>query len=351
VVAVSFAPLHVALRRAVTRLVYGQWSEPAEVLATTGRRLQDASDAPALLGNLVEEIATGLDLDAVWITDERRHVMARHGVPGDATDSAALTAYGLPVGRLHWRGDPPREAQRLLLADLAGQIGAVVHGAGLVESLRGARERLVLAREEERRRLRRDLHDGLGPELAALTMQVDALRNRAGASAVDLDAELVRLRSGLQASVQAVRRVVEGLRPPALDELGLAGALEELVDGLAGGPAITVDVEEVPGLGAATEVAVYRVAQEALTNVVRHSRAERASVSLRTDRATLVLTVRDEGVGGVAPREGGVGLGSMTDRAEEVGGRLEVHHGDGAGTCVMLTVPLVTEALTREEAS
>ena len=343
VVAVSFAPLHAALRRGANRMVLGRWSEPADALAATGLRLKDAADAPALLVTLVEEAADGLGLDAVWITDAEGVVIAAQGAPGRATGGTPLTAYGEGVGRLDWRGAPLRDAQVRLLHDVSGQIGAVVHGAALLGSLTAAREDLVRAREEERRRLRRDLHDGLGPELAALTMRVDTLRNRRDAEGVDLDAELVGLRGAIQSAVASVRRIVEGLRPPALDDLGIAAALEQVADGLPGGPAITVEVDPVPDLPAAAEVAIYRVAQEALTNVVRHSGASRACVRLRAEDHLVVLSVTDDGSGGAAARIDGLGLGSMRERAAEVGGAVEVQSRPGGGTTVILRVPLAPD--------
>jgi signal transduction histidine kinase len=139
-----------------------------------------------------------------------------------------------------------------------------------------------------------------------------------------------------------VRRIVEGLRPPALDELGLSGAIEQLADRLTAGTDLLVDVEVAgpPALPAAVEVAVYRVAQEALTNVVRHAGARQACVRIRVDGDELVLEVTDDGTGTPAPREGGVGLGSMRERAEELGGRLEVTGRPGAGTRVVARLPV-----------
>jgi signal transduction histidine kinase len=219
-----------------------------------------------------------------------------------------------------------------------------VHAAALLDVVRAAQERQVLTREEERKRLRRDLHDGLGPALAALTLHVDALRNRAGSggAAEDLEAGLLGLRSGIQGTVSDVRRIVEGLRPPALDELGLPGALAQLADRLTAGTGLIVDVD-VPAVlrvPAAVEVAAYRVAQEALTNVVRHAGAGRACVRVRPADGDLLVEVRDDGRGVPGPREGGVGLGSMRERAEELGGRLEVDSGPGRGTRVLARLPL-----------
>ena len=341
VVAVSFAPLRNALQQAVNRMTYGQWSQPADVLAATGRRLAYATDVPGLLGTLAEELGTGLGLGYVEICDRDGRRLASYGSPGQACDELPLTAYGAPVGALRWSRQRLRAKDRRLLEDLAHQLGGVVHAASLFDTIREAQERLVLAREEERRRVRRDLHDGLGPSLAGLTLQVDTLRNRVGAPGLDVDAELLRIRAGIQATVVDVRRIVEGLRPPALDELGLAGAVEQLVARTATpAVAVEVDVPALPPIPAGVEVAVYRVAQEALTNVVRHARATRAHIRVTLQDNTVTLRVTDNGSGEVAPRAGGVGLTSMRERAEEISGALEITPVPGRGTTVELRLPV-----------
>jgi signal transduction histidine kinase len=171
-----------------------------------------------------------------------------------------------------------------------------------------------------------------------LTLQVDTLRNR-----LNLTDEpgLLELRDGVQSTVVDVRRIVEGLRPPALDELGLAGALEQLAGRLgdAGTPAIEICVSsgELP---AAVEVAAYRIVQEALTNAVRHAQADHVSVSVVAMPECLAVTVADDGVGIVVPRAGGVGLGSMRERADEIGGSVRYDARSGTGTTVVARLPL-----------
>ncbi|MGZ4650884.1 MAG: histidine kinase, partial [Kineosporiaceae bacterium] len=238
IVAVTFAPLRDALQRGANKLTYGQWSQPADVLASTARRLGDAADVPSLLRSLVDDVGEVLDLAYMEITDPDGQSLARRGDrPGDV-DQLAMTAYGVEVGTLAWARRPLRGADRALLADLARQLGTVVHAAGLLDAVRSSQERLVLAREEERRRLRRDLHDGLGPALAGLMLRVDTLRNLVRSRPPDAEASgvaargLLELRSGIQAAVVDVRRIVEGLRPPALDELGLPDAVAQLADRL-----------------------------------------------------------------------------------------------------------------------
>jgi signal transduction histidine kinase len=347
VVAVSFAPLRDALQRAANKLTYGQWSQPAELLAATGRRLADATDVPALLQTLADELGGGLHLPYVEIDDAAGDMLARYGEPGADTETIVLQAYGAPVGMLRWSGRELRDSDRGLVRDVAGQLGAVVHSAVLLDSLRASQERLVLAREEERRRLRRDLHDGLGPALAGLTLQVDTLRHRLGTAEQgdEADASLLGLRSGIQSTVLDVRRIVEGLRPPALDELGLTEALRQLAHRLEvpGGPTVGVTVEMPVRLPAAVEVATYRIVAEAVTNAVKHADARQVQVRVSAGTTCVVVEVCDDGTGAAAARDEGVGLVSMRERAEEIGGSLLVGSRRGRGTTVRAELPLAVE--------
>jgi signal transduction histidine kinase len=341
VVAVAFAPARDALQGAANRVVYGRWAAPADVLAGTGHRLADAADATTLLQELTDELVDGLGLTHADIRDRGGHMLALSGDPDAADEQIGLSAYGKPVGTLRFGGPRLREADRLLLADLARQIGGVVHATGLVAELRDARERLLLAGEQERRRLRGDLHDGLGPSLAGLGLLVDSIDNRLdpGHPAA---ADLARLRAGLRETVADVRRLVEGLRPPALDDLGLFGAVAALSRALAGGAGLEVRLdlpEGRPALPAAVEVTAYRVAQEALTNVVRHSRARTCSVAGAVTGDELVLEVGDDGQG-LNGTGRGVGLTSMLERAEQIGGRVALASPPSGGTTVQLTLPL-----------
>jgi len=345
VVAVAFAPLRNVLQHWVNRFTYGQWSEPADVLTSTGRRLGDAADVPGLLRTMTEELGFRLGLEYVEITNVHGRSLAVHGTPQQPFEETPLTAYGQTVGSL--RVSPPRlrGSDRHLLQDLATQIGGVVHSAGLVDALRESQEGLVRAREEERRRLRRDLHDGLGSALAGLTLQVDTVRNLVAAGA-DADADLLHLRGGVASTVLDVRRIVEGLRPPALDELGLDGALRQLVERTTRGLKLGVEVsmpDELPDIPAAVEVAAYRVAQEALTNAVRHSGADLARLVLDVTDAEVRLEVADNGSGEVRARPGGIGLTTMYERAAEIGGRLSIKATD-CGTTITLWLPRSTAA-------
>ena len=228
VVALVFTPLRLGVSSLANRVTYGHWSAPADVLAATERRLRDATDLPGLLQAMVTELADLLRLPHLELLDTHGDVVCRAGqVTARPTEELALTAYGAPVGTMRWASTPLGSNDRRLLDAVARQLGEALHATALVEALRHAQERLVVTREEERKRLRRDLHDGLGPSLAALGMEVDGLRNRMPALRPEqTDTELLALRQGIQRTVLEVRRVVEGLRPPALDELGLDGAVE-----------------------------------------------------------------------------------------------------------------------------
>ena len=343
VVAVAFAPLRESLQRTVTRLTYGRWSMPADVLSDTGRRLADAADSKSLLESLTAELVDGLGLDYAEICDATGQRLVHAGTPSTATRTVPLAAYGSQVGALRWAGRPLRSGEAALLTDLGHQIGGAVHTTALVESLRTAQEQLVLGREQERRRLRHDLHDGLGPALAGLGLQLDTVHNllRAGEP---VEPRIEQLRAGLRETVAEVRRIVEGLRPPAIDDLGLFGALSELGRQLTDGRGVVLELDLPrcrPVLPAAVEVAAYRIAQEALTNVVRHSQASACAIAGDVVDGALLLRITDDGRGG-AGRATGLGMTSMHGRALEIGGHVEVASPPG-GTTVTVRLPVEPE--------
>ncbi len=201
-----------------------------------------------------------------------------------------------------------------------------MHAVLLSQELQRSRERLVAAREEERRRLRRDLHDGLGPILTAVTLKADAARSTLHAAPGQARGLLAELRGDAKQAIGDLRRVVEDLRPAALDELGLLGALGQQVDRFTrqGLSIVLVAPPALPVLPAAVEVAAYRICTEALTNIARHAHAHHASIVVAIDRA-LWLEVHDDGAAGTAGDSWppGVGLLSMAVRVAEVGGTLQ----------------------------
>jgi signal transduction histidine kinase len=221
----------------------------------------------------------------------------------------------------------------------------------LSADLQRSRERLVEAREEERRRLRRDLHDGLGPQLSSQALTIDAVRRLMRQDPDAAEELLLDLKADAQDAVTDIRRLVYGLRPPALDDLGLLGALRESAAQYSPkGLSVSVEApERLPPLSAAVEVAAYRIAQEALTNVVRHAEASTCTVSLAIDEASVLrLEVRDDGRGIPDQQENssvrtGVGLTSMRERVSELGGSLVVEPLPEGGTLVCASLPLPEE--------
>jgi signal transduction histidine kinase len=247
-------------------------------------------------------------------------------------------AYGERVGTLSYSSAVPlRSAGQTVLDDLAGHIGGLLHAHRIGHDLRVARERLVLATEEERRRLRRDLHDGLGPALAGHLLRVDVAA-RAAEPGSAAEQSLIELQREMQSTMSDLRRVVEGLRPPALDELGLTGAVQQVVHRLTAGTAVRVELEvaPLPQLPAAVEVAAFRIVSEAVTNVVKHAGATRCRIAIDGSRRCLQIRVEDDGRGG-QPRSGsGHGLETMRERAEELGGALLVTASEGTTVCADL---------------
>ncbi len=351
VAALLAQPLRAGLQRVVNRLMYGDRDDPATVLARLGDRLATAAAPAETLPALVQTIAQTLKLPYVAIEsgEEEPVVLAETGRKPASPLRLPLVYHAAPVGELLVAPRAPDEpftpAERRLLDNVARQAGAAVYAAQLTDRLQRSREQLVLAREEERRRLQRDLHDGLGPQLAALGMQLDVARGLAVESP-EAAALLARLSVETQTAIADIRRLVYDLRPPALDQLGLVGALREYAIGQSNGrgPRLTVDAPEtLPPLPAAVEVAAYRIVQEAVANCLRHAAAENCRVTLHIN-GSLHMEVTDDGRGLSPAAMAGVGLASMRERAAELGGACHVATAPGGGTRIVATFPLPAEA-------
>ena len=332
---------------------------PRVALRELGRRLAEAVPDEQVADEVVTVVRQCLGVPYVAVEVGARDVppvLVAHGVPTRRLLTYLMVHRGVQVGRLlvGYDEDAPIDPpERGLLAELADRAGAAVHRAGLAADLRRttedlgrAREHLVLTRDEERRRMRRDLHDGLAPTLAAAELTSAAAADLVGRDPRAAEQMLERLQHTLRAAIADIRTLVDELHPPAL-ELGLLPALREHVTGI--WPVLAADVEapdSLPPLPAAVEVAAYRICQEALMNVVKHADAHHVLIRVAAaDR--LQLEIVDDGVG--LPRQrtgdstgvgGGVGLGSMRDRAHEVGGRFVVESMPGGGTRVSVSLPL-----------
>jgi signal transduction histidine kinase len=220
-----------------------------------------------------------------------------------------------------------------------------VHAVRLSQELQLARQRIVQLREEERRRIRRDLHDGLGPALAGLTFTLEAVRNLTGSDLQRADELLVSATEQVQTMIGDVRRLIYGLRPPTLDQLGLAASLRGLATQESSPEtSVTIDApNSMPPLPAAVEVAAYWIAQEALTNVKRHAHAQVCSVRVDLEPTMLRLEIADNGAG-LSNGSMGIGLHTMKERAAEVGGTCEIGDRNGGGTLVVVSLPRLPAA-------
>ncbi len=322
-VALIIAPILPRLQQLVDRALYGDRRDPARIASRVGEQLS------AGLPGVVAAIRSGLRFPYTALTVDGT-VIAADGtepqivVPLDLEyggTSVAQLMIGLRSGE-----NALSAADRDVLALLAVPLAVAVHATRLSSELQSSREKLVATREEERRRIRRDLHDGLGPTLTGVAFTADAAANLIDTDTGKARDLLTTLRTDTRAAIADVRRLVDDLRPPALDELGLVGALQQRADQLAfraDGASIQVEVaaDGLPALPAALEVAAYRIATEALTNVVRHSRATSAVLALRCGD-DLEVEVTDDGPPNGAWRPG-VGLHAMRERAAELGGAFE----------------------------
>ncbi len=336
IVAVAVHPAYAFLRGRIERWVYGYRADPATALRKLGADL--ASAAPLrILDTITASVADTLKVDRVWLET--------NGAPAPDVPPAIrvpLVHRGERIGDLAVEMPPGRTmsaADTRLLDDLARHAAVTVRAAQLAGELHASRSRIVTAREEERKRLRRDLHDGLGPSLAAILLKLQAARSRTDDA--ERNALLAEIRDETKAAIREVRRVVDDLRPPAIDEVGLVGAIRQRAASLSTSALVfrVHGPDTLPSLPAAVEVAAFRIASEAMTNVARHSGAGRCSVELEV-AGTLGLTVSDNGRGGTAPAGDGVGWTSMIDRAAELGGSCTIASRAEGGLVVRAVLPL-----------
>ena len=352
-VAVLFQPIRDRLQRGVNRLLYGQRDEPFEVLTRLGQSLEQSA-ADTALPALVDTVAQALRLPYVDLQErqgDRFVTVAATGRPVDDPVSFPMIYQAEEIGRLLVGSRTPGEtlgaADEHLLRNIARQAGATVYDTRLTADLQRSRQQIVASREEERRRLRRDLHDGLGPSLASLLLEARVLRRMIREDPAAAEGLADEIQADIRATIDDVRRVVNELRPPALDDLGLVPALQVMAAKLGrsddqGAPGLSVQVDapaDLPSLPAAVEVAAYRIVQEGLANVLHHAQARQAVVRIRVN-GDLRVEVWDDGAGFQTRRRGGVGLISMRERAAELGGRCEISSTPGAGTLITATLPI-----------
>jgi two-component system NarL family sensor kinase len=360
VVAVAFQPLRLRVQRTVNQLIYGYRDQPDVVLREIARTLDPAADADAVLAAAARTLGRSLRLPDVALEIDggpqfrgrysagqpgaSQPGASQHGASQHGLAEAAAAQYGGTAVRIlvaPRRGTVVSGRDRRLLADLAPSIAVVAESHRLSRVLDTARLRAIATLAEEQRRMRRDLHDGLGPVLAGVRMTISSARRLAGPASAEADQMLADAHGDVQAAMEEVRRLAHDLRPPALDELGLAAALRDRATRiLAVGCALDFAASGLDGpLPAAVEVAAYRIAAEAVHNVARHAGATRCSVRLRGSGDELLVEVTDDGTG-LGPGSPGIGLRSLRERAEELGGTIEITTSPDAGTVVRARLPV-----------
>lgn len=355
-VALLFQPLREWLQRSMNRIMYGDRDDPYRVIVRLGQRLEATLAPDAMLPVIVETVAQALKLPYAAIAldhDAGPSIVACYGTPNGGLVHLPLVYQGEQIGELVLAPRAPGESftttDRRLLASLARQAGVAAHTVHLTidlqrltHELQHSREQMVTTREEERRRLRRDLHDGLGSVLASLNWRAGAIRKLLVLDPLAADTLVGEQQSTIRGAIADIRRLVYELRPPSLDELGLVGAIQErAAQESASGVSVDVVIpENLPALSAAVEVAAYRITQEALVNVIRHARAHRCSVHLEVKQGLLQVEIVDDGIGLKTGYRAGVGLLSMRERAEELGGTCEISQSQGGGTRISVSIPL-----------
>lgn len=339
VVAVAVVPLRDRLQRLVDKVVYGDRGDPLSAL----RRLvtpMGLAGGESLLPDVLGGLARSLRVPGAEIVG-RGGTRAALGMPGEHAYEVPLVMGGQGIGvlRLAPRAGeaqlPP--ADQRLAESLAPLVAAVLRSVELAEALQLEQSRVVAATETERARLRQELHDGLGPSLTGIGLGLEALESKVGAS--DL---VTRLRAETTSSLEEVRRIIDGLRPGALEDADLLSLLRLRAEHLSATTPVRVTVTapaRMAPLPPDVEDAALRIVEEALTNVVRHAGATTCTVAVSLDDA-LRLIVRDDGRGFDGPRDGGVGVGSMQDRASRLGGALRIE-GSETGTVVTAALPVV----------
>ena len=307
-------PLRVLLRGIVDQLLFGDRPDP---LRAATRVADSVRDDPGLALDAVRE-ALVLPYAALRFGDE---TLASAGTPVTHTHSLPLRLGADEVGELVV-GELVvglRAGDLRLTATDEQALRVVAPLLAQTVRLRASREASIAAIEEERRRLRRDLHDGLGPTLTGVAYAADAARNLLATDPTAADHQLASVRASTADAIAEIRRLVDGLRPPALDELGLLPALRQHASSLP--LPVSVSAGELPSLGAAVEVAAYRICVEAMTNVVRHAHATKAELTLTAGPDSLTIEVVDDGVT-TGLWQPGTGITSMRERAALVGGTL-----------------------------
>jgi two-component system NarL family sensor kinase len=347
-IVLTVEPVRRWLRLTMDDVVYGHLGDGYDVITELNRQLEGAAPTDAMrpAPSLAAMIARTLNVPYVAIVDGDTEASVLGVRPADRDLADVPLSYqGTEIGHLYVAPRHPGTTLSTrdlkLLSDLAQQLGVALYAIRASEQVQASRAALVTAREEERRRIRRDLHDGLGPTLASMKLQLSAVARLMEAEpgrAADL---LDEVREAVDVTTADIRRLVYGLRPPLIDELGLIAALRNHPSAQDGFE-ITVCPDALPELPAAVEVALYRIASEAIHNAVRHSGGQRCQVTIETFPGGVRMCIGDDGRGLPSPLVEGVGISAIRERAAELGGTVELL--SDAGTKITTVVPLHASA-------
>jgi signal transduction histidine kinase len=345
-------PARAWLQRRVDLLVRGPSAAPGAGAERIGLRLGSAAPAE-LVHRVLESVVEALRCAGAEIRIDDGRQLACVGGPGGPPLAVPLLHVGERVGELTvWAAPGERLDARTErdLQPLAGVVAAVVRLALLTAELEAARARTLAARAEERRLLRREVHDHLGPVLTGVSLGIQGARNLlvAGDTAT-ADRLLDDLAGEVERGVQNVRSLARTFLPPLLEERGLASALEDLAarfDSPQLAVRAEVETSAAATLAAPVAVGLYSVAAEAITNVHRHARAAHCVVRLDAADGTVRLQVVDDGVGIDPDGRPGVGLRAVRERAAELRGIARIGPGSEGGTLVEVSVPTRQEATT-----
>lgn len=351
-VAVLLAPARNWLQRAVDQLVYGSRQDPLHAIGNLGDRVATADECDLLPAALNSVLCAVQAVGAVVTTSDGKILDSA----GNDADAAAISYTAMPlrvagreVGILriaaHGRAQKYNDADLRLLIALSSQVAVLVRALELTKALEVERDRVVTAARSERDRLRRDLHDGLGPSLSGMGLGLQAALDALDTGDAEGAAKLLtRIREEAATSVGEVRRIIDGLRPTALDTLGLVGAIRQHAHAISPAVPVAITADDLPRLPPDVEVAAYRLVMEALTNIVRHSEAQQARILLTAAGQALRIVVADDGRGVGEPFEG-VGLASMRRRAMALGGKVTISSQPDHGTTVVAVLPLADDAV------
>lgn len=346
--ALTIVPVSRWLYLRVNDLVYAQHDNPYALIASINHHLQTMSNPDLTLPLVLETMATLLYLSHIRLELHYPDTSKTYifGIPPVKTQTRLFPIFYLnrQLGTLmvseRAANRPLTESDRIILLDSAQQIGIAVYVTQLTADLQSSRERLVVAREEERRRIRNDLHDGLAPSLSSFQLQLSAIRKFLHQNPVEAEKLIRELSDDLRLATGEIRRLVYDLRPPMLDDLGLAAAIRNIKLPTSSIRLEVTAPQPMPKLTAATEVAIYRIASEAIHNVVKHAQATCCTIVLEMEEESITLSVTDDGKSPAVNYANGIGMQSMQERAAELGGTFSIQAHDDGGTQIEVRLPM-----------